>query len=125
MTAIQAEQVHTTQKLSLDGDAGARLNSKNGLTEVVGQDVKITGQDGGDATGRVTIDAIDQARINSGKKVKLTAPVIDFVAQAVVVRGTYEDPDLAVRVPGMIWFHTGFKVFRCWDGANIRTLKFA
>lgn len=123
MTSIQAEQVYTAQQLELIGEEGAKLNSKRGVAEVIGQDVKITSQDGAGATGRVDIDAIDVARINSGKKVRLKAPVVDFVAQAVIVRGTHEDPELADRVPGMIWFRSDLKVFRCWDGAAVKTLK--
>lgn len=124
-TIIQADQVYSAQQLKLDGEEGVRVNSPGGLTEIVGQDIKIISQDGGDASGRITIDAIDQARINSGRKVKLVAPVIDFVAQAVIVRGTHEDPEFGDRVPGMIWFHTGTKTFRCWDGLAVKTIKFA
>ena len=123
MTSIQAEQVYTADQLDLIGDKGAKINSRFGPTDIIGQDVKITSQDGAGASGRVTIDAIDQARINSGKKVKLTAPVIDFVTQAVIVRGTHEDPPVADRVPGMIWFHSGLKVWRGWDGVSVKTIK--
>ena len=123
MTSLQAEQVYTQQRLELDGDQGARLNSRFGLAEVVGQDVTITGQDGGGATGRVTVDAIDQARINSGKKVRLEAPIIDFVAQAVIIRGTPNDPATDDLRPGMIWFRSDLQVFRCYTGVAIKTLK--
>lgn len=124
MTTISADQVFSNSQLALNGSTGVRLNSAGGLAEVVGQDVKITAQDGGAASGRVTIDAIDQTRINSGRKVRLAAPVIDFVAQAVIVRGTPDDPDLGDRVPGMIWFHSGTGTWRGWDGKAVRTLKF-
>ncbi len=124
-TSIQAEQVYTAQKLELHGVEGATLNSSKGEAQVIGQDVRVVSQNGYGASGRVTIDAIDQARINSGKKVRLEAPVIDFVAQAVIVRGTHEDPEPADLRAGMIWFHSGLKVFRCYDGTAVRTIKFA
>lgn len=131
-TVIQADQVYSADTLTVDGENVARLRSFKGLAEVQGPEVRVAGHDvriastsSGVDPGRLDMSATDQARINSGKKVKLTAPVIDFVAQAVIVRGTHEDPEIADRVPGMIWFRSDLKLFRVWTGTAIKTLKFA
>lgn len=93
--------VSATGQVLITGDEGARLNSRNGATEVVGRTVSILAQD-----GEVSIDATTVVTLTT-----------------ILLRGTNSDPPL--EGPGQVWYRSDLKKIRFYDGVSVKTLATA